>query len=225
MDSAEVVEQPRAADVVFEQLREEILALKLLPGTKLSEIEMARRFDVSRQPVRDAFTRLEALELLLVRPKRATEVRGFSASRISEARFVRLAVELEVVRRACQNWDRVSEKVLQRNLEDQHMAVEDGDLELFHRLDFDYHELVCKMADCRPAFETIAECKHKVDRLCLLSLTKTDVTKSLVGDHKALFNAMRQGKAATADAITRKHLARLDETIKEVQGSHAHFFE
>ena len=99
------VERRTATDVVFEQLHDEIVSLQLLPKTKLSEAEVAKRFDVSRQPVRDAFSRLENLDLLLIRPQRATEVRGFSLDRIAYSRFVRLSVELEVIRQAGDVWD------------------------------------------------------------------------------------------------------------------------
>ena len=92
---AGVFERRTTTDVVFDQLHEEIVSLEVLPGTKLSEADVARRFGVSRQPVRDAFARLENLDLLLIRPQKATEVRGFSMQRIAHARIVRLAVELD----------------------------------------------------------------------------------------------------------------------------------
>ena len=47
-----------------------------------------------------SFTRLSNLNLLLVRPQRATVVRPFSRQLIANARFVRAAVELEVIRSA-----------------------------------------------------------------------------------------------------------------------------
>ncbi len=100
LELAELHERRTTTDVVFDQLFEEITSLKLLPGTKLSEADVARRFGVSRQPIRDAFNRLCNLELLVIRPQKATKVRGFSMPHIAHARFIRLAVELEVIRRA-----------------------------------------------------------------------------------------------------------------------------
>ena len=94
-----------STDMVFNALYEEISTLKLLPGTKMSEAEVANRMGVSRQPVRDAFNRLGNMGLLLIRPQRATVVRGFSMDEIQNSRFIRLAVELEVIREACAVWD------------------------------------------------------------------------------------------------------------------------
>ena len=85
--TADVLERRTTTDEVFDRLHEEIVTLELLPGTKLSEVEVARRFGVSRQPVRDAFNRLSNLDLLLIRPQKATEVRGFSIERIARARL------------------------------------------------------------------------------------------------------------------------------------------
>ena len=95
-ETVELMERRTTTDVVFDALHEEIVSLKLLPGSKLSEAEVSKRFGVSRQPVRDAFNRLANLDLMLIRPQKASEVRGFSMERIAHARFVRLAIELEV---------------------------------------------------------------------------------------------------------------------------------
>ena len=61
-----------SVDLVFEHLYQGINSLNLLPGTKISEADIAARFDVSRQPVRHAFSRLEILELVVIRPQKAT---------------------------------------------------------------------------------------------------------------------------------------------------------
>ena len=123
---AENFERRTTTDVVFDQLYDEIVSLRLLPGTKLSEADVARRFGVSRQPVRDAFSRLGNLELLLIRPQKATEVRGFSMRHIANARFVRLAVELEVIRHACSVWDETRAGKLEQNLQQQQLAVDNN---------------------------------------------------------------------------------------------------
>ena len=123
-DRIDITDRPTLASRVFEQLYEDIDSLKLLPGTKLSEVEVARKFGVSPQPVRDAFHRLSSMDLLLVQPQRASKVRGFSLSRIEDARFIRLSIELEVCRRACEIWDKSRAATLQKNLEKQKRCVE-----------------------------------------------------------------------------------------------------
>ena len=225
LETADILERHTTTDKVFERLHEEIVTLELLPGTKLSEAEVARRFGVSRQPVRDAFNRLSNLELLLIRPQKATKVRGFSIERIAHARFVRLAVELEVIRRACAVWDDRSARVLERNLDRQQRAIDAGRPEEFHALDYEFHELLCDLGGCPLIVETIRGCKQKVDRLCTLGFSREGEAATLLEDHRKLAGALSEGSAEAATAIAREHLDRLDDTIAEIQRTHSEYFE
>lgn len=225
LEAAGILERRTTTDVVFDKLREDIVSLKLLPGTKLSEAEVARVFGVSRQPVRDAFSRLANLGLLLIRPQKATEVRGFSAESIAHARFVRLAVELEVVRCACAVWDEHKAEFLNRNLDQQQEAIDSGRPDSFHLLDLEFHRLICELGDCSMSIQTIEECKQKVDRLCMLSLGKEHETAILLEDHRRLADALENRSADDATGIIRKHLGRLDDTISDIQSEHSEYFE
>lgn len=222
---AEIFERRTTTDVVFDQLHQDILSLKFLPGTKLSEAEVARRFGVSRQPVRDAFNRLDNLDLLLIRPQKATEVRGFSLRRIGHARFVRLAIELEVIRHACSVWDGSHAEILEQNLNLQQQSIDTDQPEKFHALDYQFHKLISELGGCPLAFETIEECKRKIDRLCVLSLGRTNESAILLEDHRQLAHSLRNGSVEDATAIARKHLSRLDDTIADIHMTHAEYFE
>ena len=225
LNLAESVQRRTTADVVFDYLHEEIASLRLLPGTKLSESEVAKRFNVSRQPVRDAFNRLENLDLLLIRPQRATEVRRFSLKRISHTRFIRLAVELEVIRNACLIWDEKCIELLEDNLQQQHQSVIDGQQDQFHRLDYLFHKLICELGDCPMAFDTIEGCKKKVTRLCVLSLDRKNEFADLLDDHRQIADALKFKSVEKATAATRHHLARLDDTIRDIYAKHSEYFE
>lgn len=224
-EAAEIFERRTTTDVVFDQLYEEIVSLNLLPGAKLSEADVARRFGVSRQPVRDAFSRLGNLDLLLIRPQKATEVRGFSMRRIANARFVRLAVELEVIRHACSVWGDSHADILEQNLKQQQQAIDTGQTDNFHVLDYQFHKLICELGGRPLAFETIEDCKRKIDRLCVLSFGRENESAVLLADHRKLAQALKNGSVEDATAIARQHLARLDDTIADIHQSHAEYFE
>lgn len=212
-------------DAVYETLHDEIISLEILPGTKLSETEVARRFGVSRQPVRNAFTKLGNEDLLVIRPQKATEVRGFSMERVALARLVRMAVELEVVHRAVQVWDATCEAKLAENLTLQEQAISDGDLPAFHALDYDFHKLIYVLGGNPLAFEVMLECKQKVDRLCLLSLEKNSEAESILADHREIAEGMASGNLEQAQGSIRKHLSRLDKTIDFIHKTHPEYFE
>jgi len=222
---AEKIQRSTATDRVFDQLHQEIVTLDLLPKTKLSEVEIAKRFGISRQPVRDAFNRLEHLGLLLIQPQKATEVRGFSMQGIAQARFVRLAVELEVIRQACAVWDKTAVAALNENLDRQQQALNDNHPDQFHTLDLKYHKLICELGGSPLAYDMIEKCKQKVDRLCALSQKRENEVSSVLEDHQQLAQALESKSTSHALKIIRRHLSRLDDTIKDIHQVHADYFE
>lgn len=226
MDKSVDLPEPRTTtDVVFDRLYEQILTLELLPGTRISEAEVASRLGVSRQPVRDAFNRLGNLELLVIRPQRATEVRGFSMERIANARFVRLAIELEVITRACAIWTPEFSAILEADIEGQRQAIAARDMNRFHACDYDFHRHICECAGLPHAFETIERCKRLVERLCSLSFDRKYEAKSVTADHEKIAQALADRSVERARAVITSHLARLDETIRELRITHAKYFE
>ena len=136
------------ADEVFHKLQSDITSLRLTPGSKLSEVEVAKLYDVSRQPVREAFVRLGDLNLLHIRPQKATLVKKISVSELQNSRFIRAAVEVEVVRKACQLATQESFDLIDHNLSQQAKAVETEDAKLLHNLDYEFHQLICAAANC-----------------------------------------------------------------------------
>ena len=213
------------ADVVFDQLFEEIVTLTLLPGTKISEAEVAKRFGVSRQPIRDAFRRLGNLNLLNIRPQRATVVRRFSLAEIQNTRFVRLAVELEVIGRACEIWQQEHTDLLNTNLDAQKAALSSTDTAQFHALDYEFHQMICEAAELPLAFETIQSCKRHVDRLCVLSLSDNDERDHVLADHMNIAEALADRDADRARAHVRSHAGRLDPVIADIHSAHQEYFQ
>src|SRR5690606_18507100 len=95
---AEIVEETMAMRVVG-ALRDDIVTMALKPGDVISESDIAGRYGVSRQPVREAFIRLAQQGLLLIRPKRATVVKKISPEGVRQSRFIRESIEVEIIRR------------------------------------------------------------------------------------------------------------------------------
>jgi DNA-binding GntR family transcriptional regulator len=62
------------ADRVFEQLRERILNLELLPHADIDELDLAEEFNTSRTPVREALIRLASEGLVELLPNRCSHV-------------------------------------------------------------------------------------------------------------------------------------------------------
>ena len=80
-------------DNIYDCLRSDILNCRLAPGDDMREQELAARYAVSRQPVRDALLRLEREHLVTVQPRQGYRVNPISMSDARDLLRFRLAVE------------------------------------------------------------------------------------------------------------------------------------
>ncbi|MEE0182286.1 MAG: GntR family transcriptional regulator, partial [Anaerovoracaceae bacterium] len=65
-------------EIVYEELKMQILTGKIVPGTRMMEVELADDMGVSRTPIREAIRQLEKEGLVTIEPRR-----GAYASQIS----------------------------------------------------------------------------------------------------------------------------------------------
>lgn len=220
----EPIARTSVTDQVFETLYQKVLSLDLPPGTKLSELDVARQLGVSRQPVRDAFFRLSKLGFLQIQPQRATTVTRISAEMVGRARFIRTAIEVAVVREACRLLTDADLAELDRILEAQQTAIEAGDKTGFHNLDDGFHQRLCEMIGHGHAYEIIREAKAHTDRLRLMSLA---YAASLAhSDHCEILRCIRARDPDAAAAWITTHLGRIEDTLARVRAeNHSWFVE
>lgn len=91
----------RLTDTVYQRLREDIFAFRLLPGDRFAENDVAERLRVSRTPVREALMRLQSEGLVRGYFRNGWEVVPIDFSRFSALYELREMIELHAVRRLC----------------------------------------------------------------------------------------------------------------------------
>ena len=220
----EIEAQPRPSvtDQVHEALLAEIVDLNLPPGAKISEVEVAGQMGVSRQPVRDAFFRLSKQGFLTIRPQRATTVSLIDPKAVMQARFIRAAIEAEMVRIACERLTEADIDALDALLEAQRAAVAAGDRARFHLLDDGFHREICIRSGYGFAWATIHEHKMQTDRVRLLSLAFG--APDAFGDHLKVMAAIRARDAQAAMAAMRDHLSRIKMQIVRIRADNLPYF-
>lgn len=81
------------SDFIYEELKREIINLRIHFGEPLVEEELAQKYQVSRTPVRQALRRLENENFVVIMPYRGCFVRQLSENDIDEIYTVRAVLE------------------------------------------------------------------------------------------------------------------------------------
>ena len=214
-----------AALRVERELRRAIVDLELPPGTRLSEQELASRLGVSRQPVREALIALAKTRLVEVLPQRGTSVVKISVAKMMEARFVREAIEVAVVRRACEAFDREARQRIEQLFDMQHEAATEGDHHSFRRYDEMFHMALSTGAGCVLAWQTVEDLKAHMDRVCLLTLPGSEAMLPLVEQHREIVTAVDAQDPGRAEEAMRYHLTAILRALPRAEAEHPDLFE
>ncbi|MFD2649414.1 GntR family transcriptional regulator [Devosia albogilva] len=213
-----------AAAAIEKDLRRSIVELELLPGTRLSEQEIATRLGVSRQPVREAMIRLANSRLIEIRPHRGTVVARISAREMTEALFVRQSVELSVVARAAQNFDPWQRKRIDTLMAEQENDAARLDHAGFREHDEAFHIAIAKGAGVGIAWIAIADMKSHMDRVCNLTLRDEADMLRRVREHRAIMAAIDAHDVEGAQKAMGEHLGSILDDLPELESKHGALF-
>jgi DNA-binding GntR family transcriptional regulator len=213
-----------AAASIEKDLRRSIIELELLPGTRLSEQDIATRLGVSRQPVREALIRLANSRLIEIRPHRGTVVARISAKEMTEALFVRQSVELAVVAKAALSFDPWQRKRITSLLIKQQEASTGLDHAAFREHDEAFHIALATGAGVGIAWIAIADMKTHMDRVCNMTLQSETDMQRRVREHHAIMAAIDAHDVEGAQRAMAEHLGSILDDLPELETRHANLF-
>lgn len=214
--------QVSASDRAFDALYAAVISVRLPPGTKVSEVEIAKQLGVSRQPVRDAFFRLSNLGFLSIRPQRATLITEISLRAVRDAVFTRTALEVECLRVAMAA-PVALHRALEANIAAQRQVLT-ADTASFHRVDEAFHEAICTEAGHAHVWALIRAQKAHLDRIRFLTLSE-ERRHVVLREHSEIATAVAAKDPARAEAALRTHIEGVLAVLPTVQSEFPSYFE
>ncbi len=201
------------SDIIYQNLRRDIVAMTLVPGTPISEKGIAREYGVSRTPVREAVLRLSDERLVEVLAKSGTYVARIPLSLLPEAIVVRNALEAVTVRKAAEIASKSQILGLQALVQHQQEVIETDDQEEFHTADEEFHAAIAAAAGYRGIWEVIQQVKVHVDRYRRLTLPQPGRMDLIVEEHDSIVQAIANNDPERAAKNMEYHLDKLQLDI------------
>jgi DNA-binding GntR family transcriptional regulator len=201
------------------QLADEIVNGSLPPGTPLDENSIARRFGVSRTPVREAIRLLSASGLVEVRPHRAALVAQPCEDRLS-GMFETMA-ELEAL---CAGF--AAERMTageRRALEDIHeslrVLIRTGDPQRYHEINEAFHTSVYTGSHNDFLIETTMTTRARVQPFRRAQFRNLGRLAQSHIEHERVVEAIMRGEKVNAANAMRAHIMRVRDAYSVYSGS------
>ncbi len=203
---------------VYEKLRNEIIELKLEPGSPIDELQLAQRFALSRTPIREALVRLAAEGLITTLPNRATIVSNIDFLNLPHffdalTLMYRVTTRLAAAHHRPQDLARINE--LQRAFAE---AVEATDALAMISANRDFHLGIAQAGRNRYYIELFTQLLDEGRRILRLyySSFQDVLPPEYVAEHEQMIAAIAARNVAEADRLASLHA---DQIVRHIQAS------
>ena len=208
---------PSAADVVFESIRRAVITGDLADGHALRQEELARHFNTSRIPVREALTRLEQHGLVQIKRHHGYTVAGLTRAQIEEICRFRALLEGEIVARAV---GRMSATALVQAKKCCEAFAKERDPVRWGDLNRDFHYTLYQESNMPYHVEAVYNALEKTERYLVDQLRMAHSMTRARAEHKAILEACIARDAKTAARLTREHILGAYERFAEYLDKH-----
>lgn len=189
--SAEVIANEKEESNIYHVLRDDIVSLRLRPGTFFSIKDLCEIYGVGRSPGRDALIRLEQEGLITFLPQRGTMVSKLELDRIDNERFIRKSIEENILKDFIGMFSPSVILRLEEYVMEQKERYQEKDFRGFFESDIQFHSVFYEEVG-RSYCESVVEKEcgnYKRMRLLALMLDE-GIIKQTIEEHEAMIGAI-----------------------------------
>lgn len=193
-------------DQVYSLVRKAIVTGKLAPGAPINEIEIAGRLGISRTPVREAVKKVSDEGLIEVFAQHGTFVADIRREQVEEAYIIRIALELESIRRAAGNISASQIQDLEDIVNAHETAVKRSRYDEAIARDDDFHRYIAEVNGLHMLWKVVDVSKAQMDRCRLLSLPSPGAGQETIAQHRAILAALERRDQKGSMQALKNHL-------------------
>lgn len=205
-----------AAEFAHHRIRRAILDGELAPGAVLSQVQLAAEFGISRTPLREAVSRLEAEGLIANDFNRRMRVSELDLDDFDQIYAIRMALEPLGIHATVGDLSADEQAALSAHVVGMDLAIQSEDMETFRRHHRDFHlglgakagaRITRQLADLWDHSERyrLAYLHYDVDRHGSALIQKLQTSQV---EHRRILDAALAADAATCAHLEVAHLAR-----------------
>lgn len=211
-----IAPRPVLRDEVAQKLEDLIVSGALAPGQRLLEADLAAKFGVSRNPVREALAFLAQRGWVDLRPHHGAVVHVPTEKEVADFFHLRRILEVEAARLALGRLTPADLEELHRLLELGIAALGEGDAAELATLNADFHAVITRVADNAMLSEVLGLLKRRLT--WYFAPVATVRGRDSWDEHARILAALEAGDADQVATLVRDHAA---ATAERYRADHA----
>lgn len=201
-------------EIVYDELKMQILTGQIEPGTRMMEVEMANEMGVSRTPVREAIRKLEKEGLVTIEPRRGAYASEVSVRDMIEILEVREEIEGLATELAAERMDDDTKARLYRTADKYGEAVKDNDTGEMIKLDTEFHHIIVEGSSNKILMNVVEQLQELVLRFRYIYYDDFRKAEKMPREHKAIIEGIKSGNAKSARKAAEDHVEQLKSVVE-----------
>ena len=203
-------------DQVAQQLRDLIFAGTLSPGAFVDENRLCEQWAISRTPLREALKVLSAEGLIRHEPRRGCFVNEVTEQDLDEIFPVIALLEGRCPYEAAMHAGDADLQALETLHEQLQQSAQRGEIPAYYAANFAIHEAIIAIAGNKWLAQVISDLRKILKLARLQQLNAPGRLTQSLGEHMAIFAALKAGDAEGAEVAMRTHLTRQREALRQL---------
>ena len=196
-------------ELVYDQLKKEILVGNITPGTRMMEVELAEELGVSRTPVREAIRKLEKEGLVTIEPRRGAYASDISVRDLVDVLEVREDLEGLAASLAATRMSEECLSELEEITKGYSKAIQENDTEEIIRYDEMFHKKIVESTENKTLIQMIKNVQELALRFRYLYYDDFSRYENMPTEHKEIIDSIRSGDSETAREVADRHVRKL----------------
>lgn len=201
-----------ASERIYLALRQEIMRCEIAPGATLDATSIARRYEVSKTPVRDAMQKLAADGLVTILPRSGYHVAPITFQAVHDILDMRAAIGPHAARQAARYATPAEVTLLRRIVREYDAPLDIGTMQQVARR---FHIAIARCSRNRRIVALSENLFDELERLLRFAIDFTVKTGEHSDEHTALVDAIEAGDGERAAAIETAHIRSSREFLIE----------
>lgn len=184
---------------IVEVLREAIIRQKIRPGERITELEVAERFGISRTPIREAFRQLESEGFLTIMPRKGAVVSSIEEKDIRDFYEIKGVLEGYAARQAVTRMTAKDIAHLEQLNKEIKLCAERQDVSGMNRAHNAFHDLILEACNNRKIQQVVGNLVRQFQRFRFYVASLVHV-EDILREHADIVAAIRSGDVEQAEA-------------------------
>lgn len=207
------VNKPRR-EVVYKELKKQILSGRLLPGSRLIEYTLAQEMQVSRTILREVLKQLEIEGLVKIIPYRGAEVSRFSLADIEEIYEIQATLEGLAAGLAVKRMNRRDFQKLRKLQEMLRQGVTKTPEE-WQKINVDFHQFFITRSGNQRLQNLIRNQRDYFARYWRIILTIPGQREKNTAAHEEILRAVEKGDSWQVRLAMEEHILQAAQSLKQ----------